>query len=180
MFSSDKVLQEIGYLLLLNDNRMNLLKLMKELYLIDREAIKDTNFSVSGDNHCSMDNGPVLSTTLNLLYDLGKGGNNIWNEYFLSKETRYYPDICLKNKTNDDELSEMDKEYIKNISDKFKNYDEWELKDYTHNLKEWKNPKGSSVPIKYKDIMLAVGKTEKEIVIAKREYEALSELYNLQ
>ena len=67
MFSTNKILQVIGYLLSLNDNKMNLLKLLKELYLIDRESIKDTNFSLSGDEYFSLNHGPVLSATKNLL-----------------------------------------------------------------------------------------------------------------
>ena len=70
MFSSDKVLQEIVYLLGLNGGKMNLLKLMKELYLIDREAIAERDTSVSGDIFFSMKHGPVLSLTLNMLNDL--------------------------------------------------------------------------------------------------------------
>ena len=70
MFSQEKVLQEILYLLSLNGGEMNLLKLMKELYLIDRESIKERDSSVSGDVFFSMRHGPVLSYTLNMLNNL--------------------------------------------------------------------------------------------------------------
>lgn len=78
MFSSNKILHEILYLLSLNDNKMNLLKLMKELYLIDRESINERDSSVSGDVFFSMPHGPVLSQTLNLCYDLP---NNGWRNF---------------------------------------------------------------------------------------------------
>lgn len=39
MFDNKKVLQIISYLLSLNGNKMDKLKLMKELYLIDRMSI---------------------------------------------------------------------------------------------------------------------------------------------
>ena len=44
---------------------------------------------------------------------------------------------------------------------------------------KWKDPQGSSKKIRYRDIMLAIGKTEEEIEKAKNEYEALSNLVDI-
>ena len=173
MFSSEKILQEIVYLLSLNDNRMNLLKLMKELYLVDRASIEERDTSVSGDVFYSMPHGPVLSQTLNMLNDLV---NNNWGEYLDAVESKYYPDIQLKKEIVYDRLSNKDKEYINFISKKFKNYAPKQLEEYTHTLPEWVDPNGSSKKIRYKDVMLALGKSEEEITIAKTEYEKISEL----
>ena len=179
MFFADKVLQIIGYLLSLNDNKMNLLKLMKELYLIDRASIAETNFSLSGDEYFSLNHGPVLSATKNLLEDLGRDSRNYWDEFLTKQRGKYYPDILLIKNTGEDYLSEKDKEFIETISNNFKNYNEWRIENYTHNLEEWKDPQGSSRKIRYKDIMIALGKTEEEIIIAKNEYEALSNLSSI-
>ena len=180
MFSANKILQTIGYLLSLNDNKMNLLKLMKELYLIDRLSIKETNFSLSGDEYFSLKHGPVLSATKNLLEDLGRDREkNHWDKFLKKEESKYYPNIILINDTDVDYLCEKDREYIETISNEFKNYNEWDIEEYTHNLSEWKNPCGSSKKIRYKDVMLALGKTEEEIAIAKNEYEVLNDLASL-
>lgn len=176
MYSSDKILQEIVYLLSLNDNRMNLLKLMKELYLIDRASIEERDTSVSGDAFCSMPHGPVLSRTLNMLYELV---NNNWGEYLEAIKFPYYPDIQVKQKINLDRLSSKDKSYIEAVSEEFKSYTPKQLEDYTHTLPEWTDPKGSSLKIRYRDVMLALGKSEKEISAAKQEYEKISELSRL-
>ncbi len=179
VFSADKILQIIGYLLSLNDKKMNLLKLMKELYLIDRLSIEKTNFSLSGDEYFSLNHGPVLSATKNLLEDLGRDSRNYWDNFLTKKESKYYPNIILINNTKQELLSDKDKEYIETISNKFKDYNEWEVEDYTHKLKEWKDPQGSSKKIRYRDIMLAIGKTEEEIEKAKNEYKALSNLADI-
>lgn len=174
MSSSDKILQEIIYLLSLNNNRMNLLKLMKELYLIDRESIDERDVSLSGDVFYSMPHGPVLSNTLNMLYELT---HNSWGKYLETIEAKYHDDIQIKkNITKFDRLSVKDKEYIKRISDKFKDYTPKQLEDFTHTLKEWGDPHGSSYKIHYSDVMLALGKTEQEISEAKQEYEMMREL----
>jgi len=46
---------------------MNYLKLMKLLYLADRESMRRNGRPISGDRYVSMDHGPVLSQTLNLI-----------------------------------------------------------------------------------------------------------------
>lgn len=176
MFLADKVLQEIIYLLGLNGGRMNLLKLMKELYLIDREAISERDTSVSGDTFFSMNHGPVLSLTLNMLNDLSAAG---WDEWLKSCPTKYYDDIVATKEIELSLLSEKDKEYISTVSERFKNFDAFRLEDYTHkNLPEWHNPHGSSKKIRYRDIMRALGRSDEEIREAKEEYEFYCGLNN--
>lgn len=176
MYSSDKILQEIIYLLSLNNKRMNLLKLMKELYLIDRTSIDERDTSVSGDVFYSMPHGPILSQTLNMLYDLV---NNKWGDYLDTISAKFYPDIQIKQEVDFDRLSPKDKSYIKAVSEKFKNFTPKELENFTHTLPEWVDPKGSSKKIRYRDVMLALGKSEEEISAAKEEYEKISELSSL-
>lgn len=165
-----KIAQMISYLLSQNDNKMNLLKLMKELYLADRSSIEERDTSISGDIFVSMDHGPVLSMTLNLIRDGALG------EYFEQSDNMYFPDIVLKKSAGDDLLSIKDKEYLKKISDEFRNSSRWDLESYTHNLKEWKDPSGSSIKIRFQDIMRALGRGEEEIAEAKREYEQICNL----
>lgn len=176
MFSSEKILQEISYLLSLNDNRMNLLKLMKELYLIDRMSINERDTSVSGDVFYSMPHGPVLSQTLNMLNDLI---NNNWGKYLEAADAKYYPDIQIKETLELDRLSVKDKEYINQVSQQFKNCSPKALENYTHKLPEWVDPKGSSLKIRYRDVMKALGKSDEEIISAKEEYERISLLNQL-
>lgn len=173
MYSSDKILQEIAYLLSLNDNRMNLLKLMKELYLIDRTSIDERDSSVSNDIFVSMPHGPVLSQTLNMLYDLP---NNNWSDFLDKVEAKFFPDIQLRQNTEFDRLSMKDREYIEKISAQFKNFTPRQMEDYTHQLPEWIDPDGSSFKIRFRDVMKALGKSEDEIIAAKEEYESINDL----
>ena len=181
MYSSEKILQEICYLLSLNNGKLNLLKLIKELYLIDRLSIEERDTSLSGDVYFSLPHGPVLSSTLDMLNDLQyKNNNNIWNNFLLSKKSRqdYYPNIILKKEISYDRLSKKDKEYIEKISKSFYSTAPYELEKYTHTLPEWEDPKGSCKKIKFKTIMLALGKSEDEITVAKQEYDDINRLRN--
>lgn len=173
MFRNQKVLEIITYLLSLNDNQMDKLKLIKELYLIDRLSIQETNISVTGDEYFNLPHGPALSNTLNLIDDIPN--NNEWAEY-LKIEQPYT--IKLIKPFNQGMLSQKDKEYTEAISEKYKNYSSSQLRNYTHTLPEWKEPNGSNRKIHFTDIMKALGKDEEEIKEARDEYKNICELYN--
>lgn len=171
MFNAEKVLQEICYLLSLNGGKLNLLKLIKELYLADRESINERDFSISGDDFFSMKNGPILSATLHILND-----KDDWKDTLKKEPTKHYDDISLKKEVETDLLSENDKKYLKLISDKYKTINEWDIVDLTHKLPEWKNLKNGREKIKFSSILKALNRNEKEIAEIKEEQNNLKEL----
>lgn len=172
MFRSKKVLEIISYLLSLNNNKMDKLKLIKELYLIDRLSIDETNMSITNDKYFSLPHGPILSNTLNIINDISN--NNEWSLY-LEVEQPYT--IKLIKPFTTGMLSKKDIEYITTISDKYKSYSTYQLRDYTHTLPEWKEPNGSNRPIHFADIMKALGKDKDEIREAKKEYDNICGFY---
>jgi hypothetical protein len=44
----------------------------------------------------------------------------------------------------------------------FGKMNQWDLRDYSHTLPEWRDPKGSSLPIEIRDILLGEGFSEEE------------------
>ncbi len=152
---------------------MELLKLMKELYLIDRESIKERDSSVSGDEFFSLRYGPVLSYTLNMLKDLKESE---WDGFLKRKGNTYYAKNLQSTDDDYDLLSEKDRQYIEKISEQFKDKTSSDLVKYTHTLEEWTNPGKSSRKIRFSDVMRALGKSEEEIRQAKEEYDFFNEL----
>src|SRR6185437_10320716 len=65
--SALKVVQAAAVLLKEHAARMSRLRLLKLLYIADRESLVETLHSISGDHVVAMDHGPVLSRTYNLL-----------------------------------------------------------------------------------------------------------------
>lgn len=177
MFLPDKILQEVIYLLSVNNNRMNVLKLMKELYLADRASIAERDSSISGDNFVSMPHGPVLSKTLNMLNDIPY---NVWGNFLDKVEAPYHYDVVLKKEIDCDRLSTKDKKYLLAVASEFKGSTPFELEEYTHTLPEWVDPKGSSQKIRFSTVMKALGKTDEEISEAKALYDHLEELSSLE
>jgi len=163
MFSEQRVAQMAAYLLGREKGRMNYLKLIKLLYLADRESIKRHGHPISDDRYVSMDHGPVLSKTFNLIKGAVKFAERGWN-YWIADRADY--DVALKRKATRealDELSDANLDVLSDIYAKFGKMDEWKLVDYTHRYcPEWTDPKGSSIPIEYEDIFKAFGRTPVE------------------
>jgi Protein of unknown function (DUF4065) len=68
-FRFEKALQATGVLLELAGGRMEYLRLLKLLYISDREMIAESLSPITGDRVVAMNHGPVLSQ----IYDLIKG-----------------------------------------------------------------------------------------------------------
>lgn len=163
MFNQRKVAQMAAFLLDRGRGRMNYLKLMKLLYLADRESMKRHGEAISGDRYVSMDHGPVLSQTLNLINGEAEVDEGGWT-YWIADKANY--EVSLRRKASRDvldELSEADLDVLGAIYAKFGKMDKWKLRDYTHRYcPEWKDPQGSSIPIEIVDIFKALGRTSAE------------------
>ena len=163
MFNERKVAQMAAHFLQCEGGKMAILKLMKLLYLAERESLKRYGMPMTGDCVVSMDHGPVLSNTL----DLANGAaidsvEDGWDSWIPPRQ-RY--DVVLEKQVCDDdfdELSKADKDILEHIWKEFGDFDKWQIRDYTHTLQEWKDPRGTSLPIAYKDIFLALGYEEQQ------------------
>lgn len=167
MFREEKVAQMAAYLLHKRGGRMAYIKLMKLLYLADREYMISYGDSMSGDRAVSMKNGPVLSQT----YDLLKGGapedSSAWDEW-IAGESNY--EVSIKKPVHGldveeifEELSRADCRVLDRVFAEFGNYTRFQLCDLTHQIcPEWQDPHGSSTPINPKSVFMAAGKSEEE------------------
>ncbi|MDU9400581.1 Panacea domain-containing protein [Pseudomonas sp. zfem003] len=148
---------------------MAYLKLMKLLYLADRESMDRYNSTMSCDSHVSMPHGPVLSTTLNLI--TGQIESPEWRSW-VSPDARYEVSLSRPLHSFDelDELSEADLDILEQVWQRFGRMERWQLVDYTHsNLPEWVDPGRSSRPINPRTTFVALGRTEAQADAAARE-----------
>ena len=72
-FKEDKATQAAAFFLKKRNAPMSHLKLIKLLYLAEREALIRLGRPITFDFYVSMDHGPVLSETLNLLHGESEG-----------------------------------------------------------------------------------------------------------
>lgn len=159
MFNERKAAQMAAYFLgQLPDRKMPHLKLMKLLYLSDREAVRAFGRPISGDRLVSMPHGPVLSQTLNLMDGDVESQPGGWEEWISDKENH---ELSLRQSLSVatlDELAPAEIRVLESVWKQFGAMGKWEIRDWTHkHCAEWKDPKGSSFPIQYDALARAVG-----------------------
>lgn len=155
---------------------MNYMKLIKLLYIVDREALLLWGRPVTFDTYFSMDNGPVLSQTYSLITDGVKPSHKEHDSCWVNiiSEPGHYEVKLIKPDFLADELSEAEIGLIKKVFNKYGLLNRWKLVDIVHELPEWQDPCGSAVPIEYGDILKAGGKTDVETIGIKDDLESLA------
>jgi len=172
LFNEAKATQAACRLLHLRGGRISYLKLIKLLYLLDREALLRWGRPVTTDRYVSMDQGPVVSRIYDLIRgDLRPGEASIWREH-ISEPDNY--DVRLLKEAGDDELSQAEENLIDEIFAQYGSRSRWDLVDFCHRLPEWEDPHGSAFPIEFRDILKAGRKTDLEIAAIQDELESLA------
>lgn len=159
MFNERKVAQMAAFFLgQAPEGRMSHLKLMKLLYLADREAVRRYGLPISGDRFVSMPHGPVLSMTLNLMDGDVESGPDGWEAWISAKDNH---ELSLRKPFIPEELDELSPAewtVLEAVWQQFGGMDRWGIRDWTHqHCPEWRNPHGSSYPISDQSLARAVG-----------------------
>lgn len=172
-FREAKTTQAAARLLALRGGRMNYMKLLKLLYIVEREALLQWGRPVTADRCVSLPKGPVLSQTLNLINEEpGPDAPSAWAEH-ISQPENYQ--VRLLKPAGDDELSAAETALIDDVFRRYGQMNRWKLVDLMHTFPEWQDPEGSALPITYRDILKAGGKTELEIAAILQDIEVVAQ-----
>ncbi len=171
MIDIEKLVQIVGYLLRKNNNRLNYTKLVKILYLADRESYKTINHSMTGDLYYALPQGPILSNLLDLIK--GKSESKLQSYWDARFSTDGYDLVSLSSNIPEGKLSKFEKRIIDELDDKFHDKDFGYLIDYVHNKEncpEWHNPGvHSRCQITDADILTSLGRTKEEVEIIEKD-----------
>lgn len=164
MFNEYKAAQMAAFFLEKRGGRMSHLKLMKLLYLADRESLARFGVPISGDSAVAMPHGPVLSMTLDLMDGNVSSLRDGWDAWISTKENHEVSLAQpLESRAALDELSDNDLSVLETVWDRFGHMDRWAIRDYTHDhCPEWRDPQGSSFPIGYDEIFRALGRSAEQ------------------
>lgn len=155
---------------------MSYMKLLKLLYLVDREALLRWGRPVSTDRYVSMDRGPVLSKTLDIISEGAEDHvGRTWAEYISPLLGDHEVELLRKDPPRD-ELSRAEEKLIGEIFEKFGRLTRWQIVDHVHTLPEWIDPHGGAISIEYRDILRAGNKTEIEIESILQELRNIAHL----
>lgn len=165
-FNERKTAQMAAFFLHQGGGRLEVLKLMKLLYLADRKAMDWYETPISGDRMVSMPHGPVLSTTLDLMNGGRSSVGDGW-QHWVADRASYQ--VALQQQHMEQgapylgALSEAELEVLSDVWKEFGALGKFELVDYTHDhCNEWKDPCGSSRPISYAEVFTALGRNGEE------------------
>lgn len=163
LFNEKRTAQAAAFFLHCAGGRLPLLKLMKLLYLAERESLRRYGEPISGDKAVSMPHGPVLSKTLDMMNGWGgeaQGGWNTWVEDRAGHDLALRDPSMIRSPEQDLlELSDGDLEVLESTWQEFGHMDKYALVEYTHSgaCPEWEDPRGSSRPIPLSRLLKEVG-----------------------
>ena len=123
MFDRKKATELAAFILSLDPLRkMNFVKLLKLIYLADREALDTEGHSISTDTWASMKHGPVPICTYNLVGGGGDPDNAVWDE-FIEDGSNYM--VHLRKHPGMVYLSESEQSVVKKVFDKYGGLPVW-------------------------------------------------------
>jgi len=156
--------------------RLSMLRVLKLLYIADRQSLEERGRPIIGTKTVAMDYGPLHSE----VYDLAKGTHweqELWSQ-FIRREVN---DLVLEHDPGQLKLSYYEVSKLLDVMEANKSLNDWELVVKTHKFEEWEKYKecGTSVPIPLEDIVVAVGRKEDldDILEDAKESLALHKLF---
>ncbi len=180
-FGIEKIIQAVAVLLqCTREHRMSYLRLLKLLYIADRESLRETGRPIIGTEPVAMDHGPVHSR----VYDLVKKEQRRLQGCELDQWLRYINteqrDVVLLADPGSLSLSAYEIGKLQHVCRQYEGADRFEVSDATHEFPEWakNHVQGSSRPIPLEDIIRAVGRGNDldEILADAEEQDALDRL----
>lgn len=172
--SIQKVIQAAAVLLRFErTQRMGRLRLVKLLYIADRESLQETGHPILGRRTVAMDHGPLHSEVLDLI-----NGQHVdaprWSEFF--RNDGYH--VELRADPGRATLSRYEIGKLTEVSQRLVHREDWDVAEATHAFEEWKKnfQEGSSRTIPFEDIIDAVGRSDdKQSILQDAKDEAAAD-----
>jgi len=147
--------------------RMSYLRLLKLLYIADRESLRESGRPIVGTRSVAMDFGPVLSEVLDLVN--GQHADEaVWSEFI--RKDGYA--VALEKDPGVLSLSRHEIARLTKTAEEYRNINDWEIVEQTHAFEEWQKniTPGTSTTIPLEDIVKAVGRAnELESILQEAE-----------
>ncbi len=159
-FDIKKAIAAAAYLIEQQGGKESMFVLIKKLYYADRSALLQWGKTITGDSFASMDQGPVVVTIYDLFKGKGSRGNLVeWNNVVQREGNT----VTLRKSTDKNILSEREIELLEETR-RLINRVPGKIAKWIHqNCPEWKDPRGSSIPIDPSVILRLAKKSEEEI-----------------
>lgn len=153
-FNERKATAAAALLLSLHGGTSRYLRLIKLLYLADRESFRRFGRPITGDRYVAMPRGPVLSRVLDLVKEIPCETSGVWRAH-IDRLGLY--DVRLTDDPGRGALSDAEIGILTETFNLFRQHDQWHIVDVTHLLPEYRRAWKSGVDISPESIMQALG-----------------------
>lgn len=147
--------QSAAFFIRKSKGSIDYLKLVKLMYLSEREFMKRYDEPLFYDVYINMDHGPAPSYVMKFIN--GELEDRKWSE-FVSKRT----DTIVQGRKNGarlDRLSEAELGVLDKLWLKFKTYSGYQIAAWTHDhCREWQDPKGKPRSLSHQTVFRALKK----------------------
>ncbi len=142
---------------------INIMKLVKLMYLLDRLSLDRRGIPVTGGDYLSMRNGPVTSEVLDLVNSgrLSGDEDTRWEQCVSDRRDH---DIHLEKLPEREHLSNAEVALLNEVWAEHAGKDQWQLRDWCHrHCGEWEPITRGCAPIAVERIGMALGKSAGQI-----------------
>ena len=156
--------------------QMNVMKLVKLLYLLDRTSLDRRNMLVIGGDYLSMRNGPVTSEILDLINAGRLRGetDQRWEQCITDRKDH---DATLDQMPQRDHLADAEVALLDEVWAEHGGKDQWQLVEWCHtHCKEWMPVTNGCAPIAVEQMAMALGKSAAQVNRLRQEAVELNQL----
>jgi uncharacterized phage-associated protein len=174
-FDARKATQVAAAFVTREGGELNVMKLIKLIYLLDRLSLVRRGVPVLGGDYFSMKNGPVTSEALDLINaGMLDGFNTDWAKFISDRADHK---VGLRADPGTDRLSESELEMVAEIFTEHGQKTAFELVEWCHrNCPEWRPVTQGRHEIRVEDILETAGKGREYIERVAAEAMGLRQL----
>ncbi len=156
-FDPQKTTQAAAVLLSLEGRVMDRIRLLKLLYLADRELLIARGRPITGDEAVAMNRGPVPSHTYHLIRGDEQSPED-WGRHIRSVAKK----VILMGDPGHGELSRTEIETLERVSDRYRSLTTAGLSALTHEFAEWRDNfiPDTARPIPWVEVLQAAGRAD--------------------
>ena len=160
IFDERKAAQAAAHLLRRHGSSMPYTKLIKLLYLADRQSLIETGYTITGDQLVAMADGPALNRVLFFIEAPCRGVHCRWCQHATHATDGQISDV---GDPAEGEMSPYERDVLDGVCDTYGPYESQALIESTMGLPEWSTPNDRSRRIDPRDILKAGGYSDGQI-----------------
>jgi uncharacterized phage-associated protein len=155
-FDISKAAQVAHFFITRQGSEIEILKLVKLIYLTDRLSLEKRRIPVVGGSFYSLQHGPVTSEVLDLINDGTRDGDSLWEQLVSNRANHMV--ATARQVPEYDALSPSELRLLEEIWQRFGARDKWDLVRWTHqHCEEWSDPSGGRIEISARKLAESFG-----------------------